>query len=215
MSKVAIVGHSFVSRLCEFEAYHEPLLGLQKCNTTIDSLNFVEKRGANVGMIRTLLAEQIHGDTTSQTGPDLVFLVIGSNDACSRSQTADVLASSIFGLARYLIVRKFARHVVIGQLLPRFKRHQKYFHPDLSLQDYNQFICDVNCKLNSLVANTNGLVSLWKFRGFWNEGAYATDGCHPVNIAKFANSIKHGILNGFNALLENGNLDWQERIELV
>ena len=31
---------------------------------------------------------------------------------------------------------------------------------------YNQFIFDVNCKLNSLVANTNGLVSLWKFRGF-------------------------------------------------
>ena len=141
--------------------------------------------------------------------------MIGSNDACSRSQTADALASSIFGLARYLIVIKFVRHVVLGQLLPRFKRHQKYFHPGLSLEEYNQFICDVNFKLNSLVANTNGLVSLWKFRGFWNGRAYATDGCHPANIAKFANSIKHGILNGFKALLENGNLDWQERIGLV
>ena len=214
MAKVVIVGHSFVSRLRDFEN-HELFLRLQNCNDATENGIFVGKSGADIGMIRTLLAEQVQCDSASQTGPDVGFLVIGSNYACSGVQSASELAFSIFALARYLIVLKFARHVIIGQLLPRFKRHSKYFNSDLSLDAYTSFICEVNSHLAILISKTCNVFSLCKFRGFWNEEAYAADGCHPANIEKNANSVKHEILSAYNALLSNENLSWQDRSSLV
>ena len=44
MAKVVIVGHSFASRLRDFEN-HEPFLRLQNCNDATENVAFVGKSG--------------------------------------------------------------------------------------------------------------------------------------------------------------------------
>ena len=112
----------------------------------------------------------------------MVFLQIGGNDLSSVDCSVATLSSNIVSAAEYLICGHGVKHVVIGQLLPRFSARCR--------SDYNERVIDVNKMVEHKVARSTESVSFWHHRGFWRDptALLADDGVHvnDLGMVKYA-----------------------------
>ena len=115
--KCLILGHSFVRNLKNFIGSN-----LSSFNYTLKldpkevMIQFSGKSGANIESLKELQLGDVQ-----DFEPELVILDIGTNDLCLSTCDPVKLASAIVGLVDFLISDFNVKHVVVLQILHRFR----------------------------------------------------------------------------------------------
>ena len=184
-AEVVVFGHSFVNHLGRY-AKSWPNLGLDPARFHVSFLGVSDGkvcRGEKCVMNRWNL-ERL--DAICQR---LVFLQIGGNDLSSVDCSVATLSSNIVSAAEYLICGHGVKHVMIGQLLPRFSARCR--------SDYKERVIDVNKMVEHKVAMSTESVSFWHQRGFWRNptALLDDDGVHVNNLGmvKYTKNVRAAI----------------------
>ena len=189
--KIQIVGHSFVTRLKDFIRSGDGVdffLNLRPSDYLIQFSGFP---GATVGKLR----EQL--DVVSDFQPDIVFLLVGTNDLYydSVATTAQKIVDFTDTL-RHMLNIKF---VFVGQVTYRLPPQQATRYP----VDVVQFNDKVD-SLNSLLIHKfseEQFISLWKLKGFWAKETLPSvihrDGIHltPLGNRKLYSNIRAAVVS--------------------
>lgn len=160
--RALIFGHSFIHRLHSFTLNnrHRGWLNLGLDGTDIQ----VEFYGQGGGTLRPgpkCIQRQQSIKIISDFKPHCVFLQIGGNDLAGESDPAK-LARDIVSFADYIITCYQVRHVVVGQLLPRYSGE-----PEVNYA-YNEKVYNVNNTLQRILCTRND-ITYWSHRGLWKN----------------------------------------------
>ena len=196
--KIHVFGHSFVHRLKRFISDSTNIrydLGLRQSV-------LVQYSGFPGAKINTL---HEHLDVIEDFAPDIVVLMIGTNDIYSEFNTPSDVASDIVTLVGKLVTKHRVQYVIVGQILHRAPAVFTRYPVDLEW---------FNCRVDA----TNQLISrfleakyptqsrLWRFTGFWSTVAkqtvFARDGTHLTNDGQFKlfNNIRAAVIAVLNNL---------------
>ena len=185
---VAVMGHSFISRLRSYVRRSQCLK-----NFNLDEERFEFKFFARGGLRISHIVNS-RNFLSFDIRPDVCFLQIGENDICSGDE--HFIARNILSLASYLHEGIGISLVIIGQLFRR--------QPWASSADFNNKIVRVNNLLKAASDTLPG-VHFWHHRGFWsNMDFLSQDGVHlkcPEGVVvsspmhKFWRSIRSAVLH--------------------
>lgn len=158
--KVLIFGHSFVHRLESF-THENYLYGWE--NLGLDGTDVqVQFSGLGGGTLRPgpkCIQKQKNMLSLEKYKPHSVFLQIGGNDL-SNEVNPEKLARDIISFADYIITCYNVRHVIVGQLLPRYSERTGV--------DYNDKVILVNKVLgDSLLSRSD--ITFWRHYGLWKN----------------------------------------------
>ncbi|KAK3107421.1 hypothetical protein FSP39_014198 [Pinctada imbricata] len=186
MTKVVLMGHSFIRRLGEFMNEDETNSNLRLYANQFEVI--VRARG---GLRVPDLAIAASRELDFDANNGIVFLQIGGNDIKSRCNIHSIV-SSITSFAQYLIHVKNVRHVLIGQLLRR--------RPDKVGHLYNGHVIKINIALDAWCSRSEYPIKFWKHRGFWSPDLnfLSRDGVHLKKekyMLKYLQSIKSAVLH--------------------
>lgn len=186
--KVLIFGHSFVHRLESF-THENYLYGWE--NLGLDGTDVqVEFSGLGGGTLRPgpkCIQRQNHMLAIETYKPHTVFLQIGGNDL-SNEGNPEKLARDIISFAGYVITCYNVRHVIIGQLLPRYSERTEV--------DYNDKVILVNKYIKqSLMQRHN--ITYWHHYGLWKniQSLLAVDKVHlnPQGMRVYAKNVRAAV----------------------
>lgn len=173
--KVQLFGHSFVKRLRQFirlNSCHRYDLNIQG-NPLVQYSGF---SGSTVPDLRK------HLDVVTDFSPDIVILIIGTNDLYKQDSTPNSVASSIVDLVDTLLFVIGVRKVIVMQVLHRLQpsRHTNY---PVDLVWFNARVDELNYLLFDRLNRTEHKRSyLWRLKGFWSDACkeqnFSEDGCH-------------------------------------
>ena len=184
--RVLVLGHSFVWRLEHF-SQSEDWLNLGFDVTDID-LRFIGIGGGTIRRGPKCIVNRDHLDAINVVQPHAVYLQIGGNDLSNKNCNPLSLLKDIMAYAEFLIQGYGVRHVIIGQLLPRFSQRCP--------SDYNQKVFSVNTDLVRLCSLSDS-VSFWHHRGFGKDTKMLIDGdgvhLNRKGLLKYAKSVRASI----------------------
>lgn len=189
--KIQVFGHSFVTRLRNFIKYNADVnysLNLRQSDYMIQYSGFP---GASV---ETLLAKL---EVVSDFHPDVVFLLIGTNDLYS--QTAADTANKIIKLVNILETDLKIRYVCVGQITPRAEPKQPTRYP-VNIETFNNKVHMLNKLLYDRLHGQQS-ACLWRMRGFWSSTniplVIHRDGVHLTDLGnkKLLTSIRAAIVS--------------------
>ena len=109
---VAVVGHSFVSRL------HADTRRGPRLNMALDPAGHRVVMKGRGGMVIPQLATN-HLFWLSRLSPDLVIFDIGTNDLDTQAPAVTKLAEQLFSFGRKLVAVRGVSHVAFLEVLPR------------------------------------------------------------------------------------------------
>ena len=117
--------------------------------------------------------------------PDLLFLVVGTNDIYDVSVSTEEVANSIFNLAEVIHSQSKTQRIVIVQVLNRHPPSVAVRYPVDVDVFYNNRVDQLNKRLSDFASNMPWCY-FWRLRGFWatnvNEQVFAADGCHLTDM---------------------------------
>lgn len=170
VDKVLIFGHSFVHRL---ESFVNTNRSTGWFNLGLDGTDIqVEFYGLGGGTLRPgpkSIQRRKHLSVISSYQPSSMFLQICGNDINAYTDT-DKLARDAVSFADFLLTGYDLRHVVLGQLLPRFS----------SGSWYNEKVCEVNNSIAKLLEGKPH-ITFWHHRGLW-KNAHSLIGTDRVHL---------------------------------
>ena len=192
-SKIQIVGHSFVSRFKSF--VRDDLDGAFHLNLQGPPLiQYSGFPGATVSTIRDNL------DVVSDFDPDVVVLIIGTNDIYSASNSPASVAQQISDLVDTLLFILNIPQVVVLQVLHR-NTTSRYTRYPVDPEWYNPRVDELNLLLNDkLNKSHHKRCHLWRLKGFWSPESklshFAEDGCHLsiVGQRKLMHNLKAAVV---------------------
>lgn len=169
--KVQLFGHSFIRRFKNFIRDTEDLC----FSLNLDQRDFfIQYSGFPGARVRHLRG---HLDVVSDFKPDLVFLVIGTNDLYDRE--ARHTATEIVDLVDTLkFVLKVPEVVVCQTLYRRVPSKPSRYPVDVDI--FGKKVDDLNDILESRLKSFGSV--LWRLKGFWSEKSmlmvFDPDGVH-------------------------------------
>ena len=143
-------------------------------------------------------------DVVQDFDPELVFLVIGSNDLADFNNSPQSVANAICDLVDTLLYILHVPTVVTCQILHRTVPHCQVRHP-VDLLWFNDRVDQTNQKLMELLEVSHpGRAKFWHCKGFWNPvskaSAFSKDGVHlsVPGQYKFYNAIRAALVAYLN-----------------
>ena len=169
--KVQIFGHSFVTHLKKYIREADGAFHLNIQGPPL--IQYSGFPGATVSSLRDNL------DVVSDFNPNIVVLVVGTNDIYKSVNTPVTVSQQIVDLVDTLLFVLGVDKVIVLQTLHRYVslRYSRY---PVDPQWYNPRVDE----LNLLSANLNNAPHrrsyLWRLKGFWSHTRtmFADDGCH-------------------------------------
>ena len=186
ITKVVLLGHSFIKRLDRFMRENA-----EDANLRLHTDKFEVIIRARGGLRVPLLACALSRELDFEASNGLVFLQIGGNDIKNNCNISSII-SAITSVAEYLIHTKDVRRVIIGQL---FRRRPTVVGPM-----YNSHVININKGIEVWRKQSDCPISFWKHRGFWDPDMnyLANDGVHLNKnkyMRKYLQSIKSAVLH--------------------
>ena len=137
--------------------------------------------GARVSTLRT------HLDDVKDFEPDIVILIIGTNDLSDARKSPEAVCAEITDLIDLLLCT--VGFVIIAQIFHRTLPTKPTRYP-VQLDWFNNRVDEVNHRLQESCTHIyNGRARLWKCKGFWSDSAkalsFCADGCHLSNHGKY------------------------------
>ncbi|KAH3711068.1 hypothetical protein DPMN_070567 [Dreissena polymorpha] len=173
--KVYIFGHSFVKRLKDF-IRQDPSLRYDLGLTGSPMIQYSGFPGATVDCLRNKLQDIL------DFVPDIVILVVGTNDIYNPNQSPLSVASAIRDFVDTLLFVHGIPRVIVLQTLHRHSPtcHTRY---PVDIHWFNNRVDDLNSLLiDWLNSPPHGRAYLWRLKGFWSPECirtnFADDGCH-------------------------------------
>ena len=169
--KVQFFGHSFVKHLKTFIKNSTDLSYSLNLPGQDFMIQYTGLPGARVEDLRNNL------DNVTDFKPDLLVLIIGTNDLFNRSPCQ--VTSNIVDLVDTLLFLHRVPKVVVCQTLYRTPpaRYTKYA---VDIEEFNLKVDQLNRNLDSALKKVTS--SLWRLKGFWAEKsvqtAFVSDGVH-------------------------------------
>ena len=184
---VAVVGHSFVSRLATFSLVHRSM------NLDLDQryqVTFISRGGLKVQQLYSLTQDIVSASR------DVIYLEIGTNDLAN-STSVDV-GDEVLAFASYLTVMAEVRSVVISQMFYRDSTISMYpvdddFNDRVFL--YNKYMFEATKSLDN--------IHFWTHKGVWADWQqYLLDGVHfnDEGNTKYFNSVRGAVIAATNKL---------------
>lgn len=194
--KIQILGHSYVTRLKHFIARSEKLqfdFGFQVKHL----VQYSGMPGAKVTTLRRNLG------AVSDFEPDILFLVIGTNDLYDPANTPESVSASILDLVDTLLFMENVKYVIVCQVFHRTPtRHTRY---PVDLDWFNSRVDRTNILLNNAIDDLPlNKVKFWRCKGFWSieaqSLAFSEDGVHLSGHGqqKFYANIRAALVATFN-----------------
>jgi lysophospholipase L1-like esterase len=176
--KVQLFGHSFVRRLREFIKNGSN----QRYDLNIQRNPLVQFSGISGATVPVL---RQHLELVSDFSPDIVVLVIGTNDIFKSDVSPKSVACSITDLVDTLLFMIGVQKVIVLQVLHRCNPSIRSNYP-VDVDWYNARVDELNSHLLEMLNHTTPKRSyLWRMKGFWSTACkqrnFATDGCHLSN----------------------------------
>lgn len=198
-ASIQIFGHSFVKRLKCF--LHEQVQ--LRFNLNLSSSPLVQYSGysgAVVGTLRSNLTDIV------DFSPDIVVLLIGTNDLFNPEVTAVSLTSSILDLVDSLIFLCRVKKVVVCQILHRQPTSTGRYRVDTEW--FNNRVDETNHLLSSRIQMLpHDHVIFWRLKGFWSQEAtkqsFSLDGVHLSDVGqkKLYSNIRAAVVHTLNKWL--------------
>lgn len=195
--RILVFGHSFVSRLKDFIRYDSSLrydLGLAGCPV----IQYSGFPGATVDRLHSKLQKIL------DFNPDIVILVIGTNDLYQPHQSPLSVASAIRDLVDTILYVDGISQVIVLQTLHRHLPTCQTRYP-VDPQWFNTRVDEMNRLLIQwLNSSPNGRTYLWRLKGFWSPDCilsnFAEDGCHLSSrgLLRFFNNIRAAVVAALN-----------------
>ncbi|XP_045157215.2 uncharacterized protein LOC123523618 [Mercenaria mercenaria] len=196
IQKIHIFGHSFVKRLKQFIQDSDDL----KFNLDLNSRHMVQYTGFSGATIMTL---RQHLDQIEDFAPDLVVLVIGTNDLCDASMSSDGVANQLMDLVDTLLFVIGVPKVIVTQILHRTEGNIRSKHW-VDIDWFNNRVDKTNIILSTLDNKPHHRSKLWRLKGFWTVDTkamvYAQDGCHlsPTGNMKLYRNLRAAVVASMN-----------------
>lgn len=199
VTKVLILGHSFVKRLFDFirrSNYHSV-----DFNMNLDPLREkVYLRGYPGGNLEVINSRGLGEIRRLQ--PDLVFLQIGSNDLCKQQNSVMDVARGIIEFVLKLRYSYGVHKVAVLQILHRLPP-TKEIRYEVDTVWFNQRCDELNLYLsNYFKDNKVEKVCFWRHSGFWSDEnkqrVFSPDGVHLNNMhgyPKYYQSLRAAIVS--------------------
>lgn len=191
MSKVVILGDSFIHHLQQFSIYHDHS-ELSLDNAEIHWKGIPGLKGD--GLVKGL-------DLVETVLPHFLIIHVGSNDACDIHRSALVIARDLFHA--YSQFLPFAGTILISQIFNRNVPVATVRYPFIR-PDYTQVVADVNSYLLSWcqARQSGGPIDLhfWKHQGLNDVSTavhlLAADGTHLSGYGndKFYRSLRRAVI---------------------
>ncbi|KAH3833698.1 hypothetical protein DPMN_107010 [Dreissena polymorpha] len=173
--KVQLFGHSFVRHLKDFIRHDSTL----RFNLNLHGHPLVQYSGFSGARVETL-----HHRLTeiSDFEPEIVVLIIGTNDIYDSSCSILSVANKIEDLVRTLLFELNVRYVVVMQCLHRCTPQVSSKYPVDTIW-FNNRVDSLNLLLSERLRSVlDSRACLWRLKGFWTisskERNFAKDGCH-------------------------------------
>jgi len=195
--KIQLFGHSYVHRLKRFIASSPDYrydFGLKQ-QVMVQYTGF---QGATV----VKLSKQL--EYVQDFEPEIVFLLIGTNDLLSPDVSPERLTTDVISLVEALFLNG-VHYVIVGQILHRTKTSETRFPVDLSW--FNDRVNTTNHLLSDELSNRFPTrARLWRLKGFWEESAKQSalgegDGVHLTDTGnhKLFHNIKAALVSTLNS----------------
>lgn len=180
--KVHIIGHSFVSRLKQF-IRSEPDL---RYDFGLATPAMVQYNGYPGGTIRTV---HKHLEVVSDFAPDIVVVLLGTNDIYDANVTIKDVANQFHSLLETLIHGFKVPTVVVCQVLHRTPATVATRYP-VNYESFNSRVDQLNILLGQQLPQLlPGRAFLWRMKGFWSPDSklqyFSPDGCHLSRDGQF------------------------------
>ena len=195
-SSIQIFGHSYVKRLKNFLRDHTQL----RFNLNLNSYPLVQYSGypgAVVDTLRSNLTDVI------DFSPDIVILLIGTNDLYWPEVTPTSLTSAILDLADSCIYMCNVKKVVVCQILHRQPSDTCKYR--VNTEWFNGRVDATNQMLSSRIQSLHhDHVIFWRLKGFWSPTAqlqaFSPDGVHLSDAGhrKLYNNIRAAVVHTLN-----------------
>ena len=162
--KCLILGHSFVRNLKNFIGSN---LSSYKYTLKLDPkevmIQFAGKPGANIKSLKELQLGDVQ-----DFEPELVILDIGTNDLCLTTCDPVKLSSAIVGLVDSLITDFNVKHVVVLQILHRFRplRPIRPTRRQVNIEQFNSDVDTCNKILDDKLSQKQNC-KFWWHKGLW------------------------------------------------
>ncbi|XP_060579506.1 uncharacterized protein LOC132736397 [Ruditapes philippinarum] len=199
-ASIQIFGHSFVSRLKSF-LRNEPHLHF---NLNLTSLPLVQYSGYSGAKVETL--RRNFTDITD-FAPDIVVLLIGTNDLCQPDVDHVSVSAAILDLIDSLLFLGNVKRVICCQILHRRPSQSTHHHVDTTW--FNNRVDETNYILSTNIqALPHGRATFWRLKGFWSPEAqsqvFALDGVHlsVMGQKKLYSNIRAAVVATLNNGLE-------------
>lgn len=162
--KIQLFGHSYVTRFLDFIRSDATL----RTNFNLDGNPLVQYSGFPGARVRTL--EQ-NLEVVEDFHPDILVLIIGTNDLCDTNTTPSAVVHKICDLIRTLLdVIHIPRVIVLPCLHRAWPEVRSRFRIDPVL--FNQRADSLNLLLSThLRTFPQNRVHLWRLKGFWSPKA--------------------------------------------
>lgn len=179
-SSIQIFGHSYVKRLKHFLRDHVHL----RFNLNLDSSPLVQYSGYSGAIVDTLCSNLID---VQDFFPDIVVLLIGTNDLCRPYVTPVSLTNSILDLVNRLLFMCHVKRVVVCQILHRQPSHTSRYQ--VNTEWFNNKVDETNHMFSSQIrALHHDHITFWRLKGFWSPEArshsFLPDGIHLSDVGQ-------------------------------
>ena len=197
--KIQLFGHSFVHRLKRFIAdspEHRFDLGLRQQVM----IQYSGISGATV----LRLADNL--EVVQDFSPDIVFLMVGTNDLFYPHTSPDSLSKEIFRLVEALITSG-VRYVIVSQILHRMDSRFTRFPVDITW--FNARVDTTNNLLKDQLSHRYpNKARFWRLKGFWGtsakQSAIKRDGVHMSDRGnlKLIRNIQAALVTTLNKVFQ-------------
>ena len=188
--KCLILGHSFVRNLKTFIGSNLPQYNYTlKLDPKEVMVQFSGKSGANVESLKTCQLADVE-----DFEPELVILDIGTNDLCLSTYDPSKLASAILSLVKSLIEDYNVQHVVVLQILHRF-RSLRPSRRRVNIEKFNKDADTCNKLLGEQLSSKQNC-QFWWHKGLWGVNQRRiidSDGVHfskPMGQRKYFYNLR-------------------------
>ncbi|XP_053389057.1 uncharacterized protein LOC128552080 [Mercenaria mercenaria] len=173
--KIQLFGHSFVKRLKDFVINQEDF----PSNLKLRANPLVQYSGFGAGHVHTLKQNL---DVVRDFKPDLVILIIGTNDLSSIDKSPNTVSAAIMDLVDTLLFIEQVRSVIVFPILFR-KLNSQHNRHTVDIPWFNDRVYETNALLESKIKDCPyQRVRYWVPKGFWSDKALAevisSDGVH-------------------------------------
>lgn len=171
--KIQVFGHSFVRRLKSYIKSSSDA----SFHFNLEGHPLVQYSGYPGAIVDRLMTKLEH---ISDFAPDIVLLVVGSNDIYDCFVDPEDVAAKIMNLASSIHIQCRVQIVIVAQITHRCPPSVTIrYRVDTSI--YNGRVDTLNRSLHRL-SGLHSWCRFWRLKGFWAPGVkasvFAPDGCH-------------------------------------